>query len=61
MCPQSSLVGVHAHTCALGRRWCDKSDKKLEKNWDPPIINLIIREREKSSLIFAAKFNLKCA
>ena len=57
--PQSTLVGVHAHTCVLGRRWCDKPDKNLEKNWNPPIINPIIREK-KSSLIFAAKSDLKC-
>ena len=30
------------HTRALGCRWCDKPDKKLEKNSDPCIINLII-------------------
>ena len=44
MCPQSPLVGVHPHICALGRCWCDKPDKNLEKNLDPPIINPIIRE-----------------
>ena len=55
MCPELPLVGVHAHTRALGRHWCDKPDKKLEKNLDPPIINPIIRE---SSLILEAKSNL---
>ena len=35
MCPQSPLVGVHAHTHALGRRWCDKPNKNLDKNSDP--------------------------
>ena len=55
MCPQLPLVDVHAHTCALGRRRRDKPDKNLEKNSDPPIINLIIREK-KSSLNFAANF-----
>ena len=49
MCPQLPLVGVHAHTHALGRRWCDKPDKKLEKNSDPPMINPIIREGKKFS------------
>ena len=55
MCPKSPLVGVHHHAHALGRHWCDKLDKNLEKNSDPPIINPIIREK-KSSLIFAANF-----
>ena len=55
MCPQSPLVGVHHYTQALGRHWCDKLDKNLEKNSDPLIINPIIREK-KSSLIFAANF-----
>ena len=55
MCPQLPLVGVQAHTRALGRRYCDKPDKNLEKNSDPPIISPIIREK-KSSLIFAANF-----
>ena len=35
MCPQSPLVDVYAHTHALGRRWCNKPDKKLEKNSNP--------------------------
>ena len=47
MCPQSALVSVHTHTHALGYHWCDKPNKKLEKNSDPPIINPINREREK--------------
>ena len=51
MCPQLPLVSVHAHTHALGRHWCDKLDKNLEKNSHPPII----REK-KSSLFFAASF-----
>ena len=55
MFPQLPPVGVHAHTCALRCRWCDKPDKNLEKNSDPPIISPIIRER-KSSLIFAVNF-----
>ena len=59
MCPQSPLVGVHAHTHALGRRWCDKPDKNLEKNSHPPIINPIIKDK-KSSQIFAAKSALDC-
>ena len=46
MCPQSPLVVVHIHTRALGRRWCDKPNKNLEKNSDPPIINPIIREKK---------------
>ena len=49
MSPRLPLISVHAHTRALGRRWCDKPDKKLEKNSDPPIINPIIRERIKFS------------
>ena len=49
MCPQSPLVGVHAHTRVLGRLWCDKPNKNLEKNSDPPIINLRIREKKKFS------------
>ena len=49
MCPQLPLVGIQAHTRALGHRRCDKPDKNLEKNSDPPIINLIIRERKKFS------------
>ena len=44
--PQSTLVGVHAHTCVLGCRWYDKPDKNLEKNSDLPIINPIIREKK---------------
>ena len=50
MCRKFPLVGVHLHAHALGRRWCDKPDKNLEKNLDPAIINPIIREK-KSSLI----------
>ena len=57
MCPQLPLVGVHAHARALGRRWCDKPDKNLEKNSDPPIINPIIREK-KSSLILPLKLSV---
>ena len=49
MCPKLPLVGVHAQTLALGRSWCDKPDKKLEKNSDPHIIE---REREKKVLQF---------
>ena len=60
MCPELTLVGVHTHRHPQGSLCCEKPDKKLEKNLDPPIINPIIRE-EKSSLIFAAKYNLKCA
>ena len=52
MCPQSPLVVMHIHTRPLGCRWCDKPNKNLEKNSDPPII----RERKKSSLIFAVNF-----
>ena len=55
MCPKLLPVGVLIHTRALRRCWCDKPDKKLEKNLDPPIINPIIRD---SSLIFTAKSNL---
>ena len=46
MHPQSPLVGLNAHTHALGRRWYDKPNKNLEKNSDPPIINPIIREKK---------------
>ena len=46
MCLQWPLVGVHAQTLALGRSWCDKPDKKLEKNSDPHIIE---REKKKFS------------
>ena len=46
MCPELPLVGVHAYTRALGHRRCDKPDKNLEKNLDPPIINPIIREKK---------------
>ena len=49
MCPRLPLVGMHTHTHDLERRWCDKPDKKLEKNSDPPIINPIIREGKKFS------------
>ena len=59
MCPQSPLVGMHAHAHALRPRWWDKPDKNLENNSDPPIINPIIRGK-KSYLIFAAKSDLKC-
>ena len=55
MCPQLPLVSVYAHTHALGCCWCDKPDKKLEKNSDPPIINPIIREREKKFSNFCRK------
>ena len=47
MYPQLPLVDVHTHTRLQGSPWCNKLDKKLEKNLDPPIINLIIRESEK--------------
>ena len=49
MCPKLLLVVVPIHTGALGCRWCDKPNKKLEKNSDPPIINPIIREREREN------------
>ena len=32
MCPQLPLVGIQAHTRALGRHRCDRPDKNLEKN-----------------------------
>ena len=51
MCRQLPLVGMHTHTHPQGSPWCDKPNKKLEKNLDPPIINPIIREG-KNSLIF---------
>ena len=40
-----ALLGMHVHTHGLGSRRCGKTDKKLEKNLDPPIIKPIIRER----------------
>ena len=52
MCPELTLVGVHTHRHPQGSLCCEKPDKKLEKNLDPPIINPIIRENKKSSLIF---------
>ena len=55
MCPKLLLLSMHTHTRPQGSPWCDKPDKKLEKNLDPPIINPIIRD---SSLIFTAKSNL---
>ena len=36
---------MHVHTHGLGSHRCGKTDKKLEKNLDPPIIKPIIRER----------------
>ena len=42
-------VGVHTHTRPQGSPWCDKPNKKLEKNLDPLIINPIIREEKKFS------------
>ena len=41
ICPQLSLIGVHTHTRHQGSHWCDNPDKKLEKNLDSPIINLL--------------------
>ena len=38
MCQKLLLVGVPIHTHALGRRSCDKPNKKLEKNSDSPIL-----------------------
>ena len=38
------VIILRAHTRALGRRWCDKADKNLEKNSDAPMISPIIRE-----------------
>ena len=55
MCPRLPLVGMYAQSHALGRRWCDKHHKNLDKNSDPPIISPIIREK-KSSLIFVENF-----
>ena len=60
MVPQLALHSVQVHTCPQQSRQCHKPDKNLEKNLDPPIINPIIREGEKISLIFAAKSDLKC-
>ena len=57
MYPQSPLVCVQAHTRVLGRCWCDKPNKNLEKNSDPPIINPIIREK-KNSLSFSLKLSV---
>ena len=57
MCPELPLVGVHAYTRALGHRRCDKPDKNLEKNLDPPIINPMIREKKKS-VIFCLKLSV---
>ena len=56
MCPKLPLVDVHAPMCPKGSPWCDKPDKKLEKNLNSPIINPpLIRE---SSLILVAKSTL---
>ena len=55
MCPKLPLLSMHTDTRPQGSPWCDKPDKKLEKNLDPPIINPKIRD---SSLIFATKSNL---
>ena len=49
MCPKLPLVGMHTHTPPQGSPWCDKPNKKLEKNLDPLIINPIIREEKKFS------------
>ena len=49
MCPKLPLLSMHTHTRPQGSPWCDKPDKKLEKNLDPPIINLIIRGEKKFS------------
>ena len=55
---------MHVHTHGLGSRRCGKTDKKLEKNLDPPIIKPIIRERTSLlwegpniSLIFCRVYN----
>ena len=61
MCPQLPLVGIQAHTRAPGRRWCDKPDKNLEKNSDPPIISPIIREKKEFSNFCRRISNIKCA
>ena len=49
------LVGVHTHTRPQGSLWSEKPEKKLEKNLEPPIINLIIRERQKKFSNFCRK------
>ena len=49
MCPELTLVGVHTHRHPQGSLCCEKPEKKLEKNLDPPIINPIIRENKKCS------------
>ena len=40
MVPQLALHGMHVHTWPQQSRWGVKPNKKLEKNFIPPIINL---------------------
>ena len=61
MCLQLALLGVCVQIWPQGSRWDVKLSKKLEKNLNSPIINVIIRERGREFSNFCQKDEKVCA